>query len=89
MCGAYGFTIKDAKEVYDRFEVVNALEDLKPRWNVRPGQMNPVGIRLRRDRWMSVMYAEGLNSAKSAVTLQSTDRHEILGEKSAYFQVPL
>jgi putative SOS response-associated peptidase YedK len=42
MCGAYGFSIKDAKEVYDRFEVVNTLEDLKPRWNVRPGQMNPV-----------------------------------------------
>ena len=36
------------------------------------------GIRLRRDRWKSVMYAEGLNSAKSAVTLQSTDRHEIV-----------
>jgi putative SOS response-associated peptidase YedK len=42
MCGAYGFSVKDAKEVYDRFEVVNQLEDLKARWNVRPGQMNPV-----------------------------------------------
>jgi putative SOS response-associated peptidase YedK len=42
MCGAYGFSVNDAKEVYDRFEVVNQLEDLKPRWNVRPGQMNPV-----------------------------------------------
>jgi putative SOS response-associated peptidase YedK len=42
MCGAYGFSVKDAKDVYDRFEVVNQLEDLKPRWNVRPGQMNPV-----------------------------------------------
>ena len=42
MCGAYGFSVKDAKEVYDRFEVVNTLEDLKARWNVRPGQMNPV-----------------------------------------------
>src|SRR5437588_5004705 len=42
MCGAYGFSVKDAKEVYDRFEVVNTLEDLKPRWNVRPGQLNPV-----------------------------------------------
>jgi putative SOS response-associated peptidase YedK len=42
MCGAYGFSVKDAKEVYARFEVVNQLEDLKPRWNVRPGQMNPV-----------------------------------------------
>ena len=42
MCGAYGFSVKDAKEVYDRFEVVNRLEDCKPRWNLRPGQMNPV-----------------------------------------------
>jgi putative SOS response-associated peptidase YedK len=42
MCGAYGFTVKDAKEVYGRFEVENQLEDLKARWNVRPGQMNPV-----------------------------------------------
>ena len=42
MCGAYGFSVKDAKEVYARFEVVNQLEDLKARWNVRPGQMNPV-----------------------------------------------
>ncbi len=42
MCGAYGFSVKDAQEVYDRFEVVNQLADLKPRWNVRPGQMNPV-----------------------------------------------
>jgi putative SOS response-associated peptidase YedK len=42
MCGAYGFSVKDAREVYDRFEVVNTLEDFKPRWNVRPGQMNPV-----------------------------------------------
>ena len=42
MCGAYGFSVKDAKEVYERFGVVNQLEDLKARWNVRPGQMNPV-----------------------------------------------
>jgi hypothetical protein len=32
MCGAYGFSVKDAQEVYDRFEVVNKLEDLKARW---------------------------------------------------------
>ena len=41
MCGAYGFSVKDAKEVYDRFEVVNQLEDLKARWNVRPGTNEP------------------------------------------------
>ena len=26
MCGAYGYSVKDAKEVYDRFEVTNTLE---------------------------------------------------------------
>ena len=38
-----------------------------------------LGIRLKRDSLVSVMYAEELNSAKSSVTLQSTDRHGILG----------
>jgi putative SOS response-associated peptidase YedK len=42
MCGAYGFSIKNAKDMYDRFEIVNTLVNLKPRWNLRPGQMNPV-----------------------------------------------
>ena len=47
------------------------------------------GTHLRRDTWVSVMYAEGLNPTKSSVTLQSTDRHGILGEKSADFPVPV
>ena len=42
MCGAYGFSVKDAEEVYNRFDIENTLEDFKPRFNVRPGQMNPV-----------------------------------------------
>jgi putative SOS response-associated peptidase YedK len=54
MCGAYGFSVKDAKEVYDRFEVVNTLEDFKPRWNIRPGQMNPV-ITSDSPNWISRM----------------------------------
>jgi hypothetical protein len=45
------------------------------------------GIRVRRDNWVSVRYAEELNSDESSVTLQWTDRHEILGEKSTDFQV--
>src|SRR6266851_379766 len=47
------------------------------------------GIHLRRDNWASVRYAEGLNSSKSSVTLRSTDRHDILGQKSAGFQLSL
>ena len=47
------------------------------------------GIRVRRDNWASVRYAEGLNSSKSSVTLQSTDRHDILGQKSSGFQLSL
>jgi putative SOS response-associated peptidase YedK len=42
MCGAYGFSIHDAKDVYDRFATVNQLDDLRPRFNLRPGQLNPV-----------------------------------------------
>ena len=42
MCGAYGFSIHDAKEVYDRFDVVNQLDDLHAALNLRPGQLNPV-----------------------------------------------
>lgn len=42
MCGAYGFSVKDAKEVYNRFDIENTLEGFRPRWNIRPGQMNPV-----------------------------------------------
>jgi hypothetical protein len=51
--------------------------------------MRILGIHLRRDSWVSVMYAEELNSTTSSVTLQSTDRHGILGQKSSDFQVPL
>jgi hypothetical protein len=39
--------------------------------------------------WVSVMYPEELDSAKSSVTLQRTDRHGILGQKPADFQVSL
>jgi len=45
------------------------------------------GIRLKRDSVVSVMYPEEPDSAKSSVTLQRTDRHEILGQKPTDFQV--
>jgi hypothetical protein len=44
------------------------------------------GSRLRRDNWVSVRYAEELNSGKSSVLLQRADRHEILGQKPAELQ---
>jgi len=43
-------------------------------------------IRLRRDSWVSVMYAEELNAGQSSVTLQRTDRHEIVGQKRSHFR---
>jgi putative SOS response-associated peptidase YedK len=42
MCGRYGFSVNDAKEVYARFDVYNELADLTARYNIAPGQMNPV-----------------------------------------------
>jgi len=44
------------------------------------------GSHLRRDNVVSVLYAEELNSTKSSVSLQRTDRHGILGQKSSDFQ---
>jgi putative SOS response-associated peptidase YedK len=45
MCGRYGFSVKNAKDVSERFDTVNELADLQPRWNIAPGQQNPVIIR--------------------------------------------
>ncbi len=45
MCGRYGFSVKDAREVYDRFGVMNKLGDFQPRYNIAPGQYNPVLLR--------------------------------------------
>jgi len=47
------------------------------------------GIHLRRDSVVSVRYPKELDSAKSAVTLQRTDRHGILGQKPAHFPLSL
>lgn len=44
MCGAYGFSVKDATEIYHRFDIENTLENFTPRYNIRPGEMNPVII---------------------------------------------
>jgi putative SOS response-associated peptidase YedK len=42
MCGRYGFSVKDSKAVYERFDTANELPDFQPRWNIAPGQHNPV-----------------------------------------------
>jgi hypothetical protein len=47
------------------------------------------GIRVRRDNWVSVRYAEELNSGQSSVLLQRADRHGILGQKPPDFPVSL
>src|SRR5215211_1872955 len=60
MCGATGYSVKDPKEMYDRFGVENTLENFKPRWNTRPGGMNPViymtadGVQIKYMYWTFV-----------------------------------
>lgn len=47
MCGRYGFSIKDAREVLNRFDLINTLDELEKltsRYNIAPGQMNPVVV---------------------------------------------
>jgi hypothetical protein len=38
MCGRYGFSVKNAKDVYERFDTYNELSDFQPRYNIAPGQ---------------------------------------------------
>ena len=47
MCGAYGLSVKTIKDIIYRFDVEdeNTFEDYKPRWNIRPGQLNPVVVK--------------------------------------------
>ena len=45
MCGRYGFSVKDAREVINRFDLINTLDELsrlQSRYNIAPGQINPV-----------------------------------------------
>lgn len=65
MCGRYGFSIKDAREVIERFELINTideLERLKSRYNIAPGQINPVvvntvnGYKMDRFMWGLIPY---------------------------------
>ncbi len=49
-------------------------------------RIDKAGIHLRWDSWVSVMYAEELNSTTSSVTLRRTDRHGIVGQKSSNFR---
>ncbi len=42
MCGRYGYSVEDAKEVYSRFQVANALAPFTSHFNVTPATMNPV-----------------------------------------------
>ena len=61
-----------------------AIHELRKRIEVRSGDW--LGSYLRRDNVVSVLYSEGLNSTKSSVFLQRTDRHGIVGQKSSDFQ---
>lgn len=45
MCGRYGFSVKDAREAINRFKLLNTIDELarlKSRYNIAPGQINPV-----------------------------------------------
>src|SRR5216683_672677 len=57
MCGAYGYSTKEEREIYKRFDVENTLENFKPHWNRHIGTMNPViymtadGVQIRYMYW--------------------------------------
>jgi len=52
------------------------------------GLYNP-GIRIIRDSEVSVRYSERVNSSKSSVSLQRTDRYGIVGQERCHLQLDL
>src|SRR5262249_50650684 len=65
----------------------SALQSTRPTTQFPALETWPIsGSHVARDSWVSVLYPEGLNSAKSSGTLQRTDRHGIVGQKSSDFQ---
>ena len=71
-----------------RLPALLSLEEVRRLLNAATPLHNR-GMGLRRDSLVSVRYSKRLNSSKSSATLQRTDRHEILDEKSADFQLSL
>ncbi len=71
LCKLEGFTYAPSEDVF---------------WMHGHSTEQDLGSHLRRDNVVSVLYSEGLNSTKSSVCLQRTDRHGIVGQKSSDFQ---
>lgn len=47
MCGRYGFSVKDARELIGRFDLINTLDEidkLESHYNIPPGTVNPVVV---------------------------------------------
>jgi hypothetical protein len=72
MCGRYGYSVEDAKEVYSRFQLANTLAHLSSHFNVAPASMNPV-VTSHSPNTLSVMFW-GLIPSPSQGTKRSTTR---------------
>src|SRR6266568_933865 len=91
LCGAHELAVKKKAPAVTLPQVVLVLAAVLPlrefdtqlALDILAYHQQRKGIRLRRDNWVSVRYAEELNSGQSSVTLQRTDRHGSMGQKSA------
>jgi hypothetical protein len=87
-------TWNEYEQAYKATVAGKAVPGLRGRWLAQDvhdpdGGFAVRGIHLSRDNLVSVMYAEELSSNQSSATLQRTDRHGILGQKSPDFQLVL
>lgn len=61
MCGAYGLSLKTIEDIVYRFDVEDEnVEGFRPRWNIRPGQLNPVIIHDKSEKNQIEMMLWGL-----------------------------
>ena len=45
MCGTYGFSFEDAKDVFERFEIESSAMEIQPHYKMSPGQIHPIVTR--------------------------------------------
>jgi putative SOS response-associated peptidase YedK len=84
MCGR--FTLDPTAAFYDRFQIENRLEDLRPRYNIAPGQMVPVIIAQSPNRVMLMRWGlipHWAKDEKSSFKMINA-RVESLTQRAAY-----
>jgi putative SOS response-associated peptidase YedK len=84
LCGR--FTFQPTEEFYERFQIINRLDSVVPRYNIAPGQMVPVVISQSPNQVVLMRWGLIPHWAKDAKTAYKmiNARVETLAQKPAF-----